>query len=118
MKNLFYKCIREPGRVFARACIPAGLLFAALMFLRGKLDSTPVIVFTLLCVLVCCLPLAAERVRASGWMRQKAGEPADARPADMRLFCCIAAGLTLLVGAVIPLQVIGSSPIDFVAEGQ
>ena len=118
VKNLFYKCIREPGRVFARACIPAGLLFAALMFLRGKLDSTPVIVFTLLCVLVCCLPLAAERVRASGWMRQKAGEPADARPADMRLFCCIAAGLTLLVGAVIPLQVIGSSPIDFVAEGQ
>ncbi|MCR4763509.1 MAG: membrane protein insertase YidC [Lachnospiraceae bacterium] len=115
-KNILMKRSRHPERVTAIGGAAAGLAFVAVMLVRGKIYTRSILIFTLCVLLICLLPALRLLIHHT---RMGGGETArEANTPDPVQSLLIGISLTFLFGGVIPFLVIGSSPLDFVVEGQ
>ena len=125
LKNICSKLMKNPQRDSAFFVALLGILFFLFMYFRGKLYETQIIVFSILVLLACFIPLVlwfvqAQRVHARNSDKTHAllvGSQNNLSPSTWELVViAVLSELTLaiLLGVLIPSTVISSSPADYI----
>ncbi len=113
VKNIFMKRLRNPKRVFAWTAAGAGILFGTVMWLRGKLYTADIAVFTILVMVACCIPMILQLTKKQEAItRQNRVIPCEEK-GMLGFFLLVSSALTVIPGALIPITVVGSSPTEF-----
>ncbi len=114
LKNVFMKLVKS--RVVLGICVyAAGLLLFLTLLLTGRLDDIKKTFLLLVILIASQMPLLtalADRAKDKSVVREKTAP--QIKPLTFFLSGIF---LTVFIGAVIPLSVIGSSPTEFVSYG-
>ena len=115
VKNVFYK-LKNPKKVAVILCAVLGTILTMALFVSGKLNSRKKNIVVLLFQYAMLLPLffhlAKSRIRHDfNFINIKATD-------NMSLFVLSGSVLFLLCGLVVPLNIIVSSPNEFIINGQ
>lgn len=142
LKNIFFKLIPNPHKVFALISAVFGLVMSVYLWQADKLDSGWTLFFELCFMALCLLPAFSYVRRRQGESdtgiaaagKQSLTGTAAAAETDRKIFQCAPAEgsgsgtlrifllsvllLTVLFGIVIPFTVIEPSPLEFVTSGR
>lgn len=118
VKNIFYK-LKNPKKVFAVLCAVLGTGLTLLLVLSNMLNSRKKILFVLVFQYIVLLPLFFYLYKNSGEKKRSFLAFANMNTKDsggIFIFSC--AILALLAGFVVPLNIIASSPVEFVVDNK
>ncbi len=115
VKNIFYKLVKDPRRVFAILVQVFFIAVAAYLIPTGRLTSPRRLVGAVAFVLMVEAFLFLPQILT--WFGRKGNsDPANLEPSPTRSFILSAVLITVILGVLIPSAVIGASPKEFINE--
>ena len=117
-KNIFVRISRKPERDLPVLMAAAGILFIIYMFVRGKLYSREIIIFSAAVCLICALPLVLYLVHHRHSLRAANLPKRSVLPEEntniSRIYLAGTCILAVLLGFVAPGSMVSADPADFV----
>lgn len=110
LKNVFMKIVKS-RKVLNIVFSAIGFIFLIVMLIMGKFDTPKKTVALVILVIVCQLPTITSLIK-----KLKKEKAKEFVPTKYNLFLFGGIVLTLLIGVLIPLSVISSSPLEFVTN--
>ena len=115
VKNIFYKLVKDPRRVFAILVQVFFIAVAAYLIPTGRLTSSRRLVGAVAFVLMVEAFLFIPQILT--WFGRKGkSDPANLEPSPTRSFILSAVLITVILGVLIPSAVISASPKEFINE--
>ncbi len=111
LKNVFMKLVKN-DKVLGICVSVIGIVVFLAVLLSGHANSKKKLLFIILILICCQIPLVSALLKNK--KGKKAEKPFRAVPA--RVFFLTSLTVTILLGVIIPLSVISSSPAEFVSE--
>lgn len=112
LKNVFMKLVKN-DKVLGICVSVIGLTVFFAVLLSGHAGSKKKLLFIILILICCQIPLALALLKGK---KRENREKKPFKPVPARVFFITAFTVTILLGAIIPLSVISSSPAEFVSE--
>lgn len=112
-KNIFTKFVKNPKKIIAAVLLAAGLLDAIYVIFFSKRSST-FNLFALSLAVVCILPFVFTVINSKKKAKSESDEKNNLKSVNAVFYSSLTA-VFLLVAIVIPVNVVKTSPVDFIS---